>query len=269
MPTIGRYTILDKLNHSNMSMVYTCYDTLLNQKFAIKFLSPQINKNEHSIISEARILSGLTHSNIIRFFEYNLCQKTNIEYIILELLYGFNLKDFIKYNILSFKEKIKIFIQIIDAIKFIHQHNIVHLDLKPENIFIENNLTVKILDFGLSRIKDSPVQYQDSIVGSLDFISPEQIINDRISCHSDIYALGCLLYFIISDGQILDYNYDLNTKILRKRKHMTGINMAIDNTDLCDIIMLMLMPIDRRGSIDEIRSFLMNKYITSNQGITI
>lgn len=203
---IDHYRLLDKIDSGGMGEVYRAYD-LRNRSvtWAIKILKEDTYKDENCrkrFKSEAAFIDQLDHPNIVRIFKRG--EYHGRLYMVMELLEGKNLREFLENeNRLELKTALSIMIQIADALKEIHQRGIIHRDLKPENIMVLSNTgylpQVKLLDFGLARFKNQPGQTGvGMIMGTIFYLSPEQLSGARASFSSDIYALGVLYYQLLT-----------------------------------------------------------------------
>ena len=237
---ILNYNLTKKIGQGGMATVYEAkHITFDDRKVAIKVLDPILSRNidvTSRFKNEAKIMASINHQNIVKVIDFDSENETLA--IIMELLDGQNLSDIIEQKKLSFEQKINIFKQILQAIDYGHQRNIVHRDIKPTNVFLtNNNTTAKILDFGIAKLLDSDNQKTATglTMGTPMFMSPEQVKGKRdINQKSDIYSLGVLLYYMISEKTPYDNNesqYDILTNIVNKPlpelKNEDQINLII------------------------------------------
>lgn len=200
-----RYAIIDQIGEGGMGTVFKAIEKELNRKVALKLLhSGLIADEEHRarFEREGKILSGLHHRNILTFYRFGVWKQTR-PYIVMEFLEGPSLRQLMDNGGLTPERAIQIAIQICDGMQAAHQMKVVHRDLKPSNIIIVDDDgadVAKILDFGLARIltdgKQSLTQTGD-LVGSVQYMSPEQCKGQRADERSDIYSLGCIIYEMI------------------------------------------------------------------------
>ena len=171
-----------------------------NANYALKILRSDLAPEMHQLqrggqfLSEAKILSNLKHPNIVEIYDYGFSDNY-MPYILMEFVKGKPLTKIIKHDSLDLKKRLNIFIQICKAIQFIHNNKILHRDIKPGNIMIADDLTVKLTDFGLAHIIDTNSSTDNQISGSPAYMSPEAFSEtDTIDHHSDIFSLGILGY---------------------------------------------------------------------------
>lgn len=190
-----RYEILNRIGIGGMSIVYKAKDHKLNRFVAIKQLKEEF-ANDPTFLAkfqtEAQAAAGLTHPNIVNV--YDVGHENGINYMVMELIEGITLKDYISQKgQISFKEAVSIGIQVARGIEDAHNHNIIHRDIKPQNIMISTDGKVKVTDFGIARAATSETITSDAM-GSVHYISPEQARNGYVDARSDIYSLGIVLY---------------------------------------------------------------------------
>ncbi len=196
-----RYTILRQLGEGGMGSIYLACEIELNREVAIKILHREFIADEDQrarFEREGRILSSLSHPNILKFYRFGLWQKT--PYIVMEYLEGNSLHTVIeRTGALPPAQCLKIAIQISEALSFTHEHNFIHRDLTPSNVFLEDSNNVKLVDFGLARTIQSETNTQHltqtgALIGSIYYMSPEQCSGQKADQRSDIYSLACVLY---------------------------------------------------------------------------
>ncbi len=202
--TIGKYIIEKKLGQGGMGVVYKAYDPILDRVVAIKLMTSELSKDERLIkrfIREARISAKLDHPNIIKV--YDLGQEGPNYYLVMEYIDGQTLRDYLRNRkSINLLESLKIFKQILEAMAYAHSRGVVHRDLKPENIMLTRNLSVKVMDFGLAFIKGShSITSPGSVMGTLAYFSPEQAQGLEVDHRTDIYALGVILFELVT-GQL-------------------------------------------------------------------
>jgi serine/threonine protein kinase len=171
------------------------------QKFALKMLRHDLFGNQSGkaqierFLREAEILSQINHPNVVRIYESGLSANGNIPYILMEYVNGSNLTWWIKNRSISVRKKVKIMLKICDALQAIHQCGILHRDIKPGNIMLRNDLTVKLTDFGIARAVDSDLTMTFEVIGSPAYMAPESFTDSRCTDHrSEIFSLGILAY---------------------------------------------------------------------------
>jgi len=222
---IHNYKISRLIGEGGMASVYEAVHEKLQTKVAVKILNPMLaaNKNiRQRFENEARFMASLTHPNITRVIDYE--ERPDLLAIIMEFLEGEDLSSRIKKTgAMPPDEAIRIFQQVLDAFQYAHQKGIVHRDVKPSNIFLEPNGTVKILDFGIAKLVDSgeDMTMTGTQIGTPVYMSPEQVNTDKTIDHrSDIYSLGVTLYYLLRGEAPYDTtissSFQIYTKIVQE-----------------------------------------------------
>ena len=200
-----RYEILGKVGAGGMSDVYKAKDLTLGRFVAIKVLKAEFSEDINFVTkfrSEAQAAAGLEHPNIVNI--YDVGSENGLHYIVMEYVEGITLKTYIeKKGQLSFKEAVSIAIQVGRGIEAAHNKNIVHRDIKPQNIMISTEGKVKVTDFGIARAATSNTISSD-VMGSVHYSSPEQARNGFVDGKSDIYSLGIVMYEMVTGRVPLD-----------------------------------------------------------------
>ena len=242
----NRYVIVDIKGQGGMAIIYRALDLHTHQQVAIKHLmfDPQASPEEREtriqrFDSEARLLQLLNHPYILKLFDYNPEQH----YMVLELLEGLDFKTHVSVNQLSPRAILVLLVQLAEALEDVHAHGIVHCDLKPDNVIIENN-KVKLLDFGIARLPGGENHAsRNSLVGTLEYMSPEQIQNPRSTFpQSDIFAFGVLMYELFT-GQLpfaADNPAMATYAILNQEPHAPHEQLPHLGTDLSHLILTCL-----------------------------
>lgn len=197
-----RYKIISELGHGGMSDVYEARDIIFKRPVAIKIIKfDTANKIENLIRfqNEARFAAAFSHPNIVKIYDFG--EHENLPYIVQEFIKSDTLRDILDYK-KSFRpnEACAIMLQICDALIEVHSRKIVHRDIKPQNIFYGNDGTVKLGDFGISVLIDSPLNVNENkkVMGTVQYLSPELVYGKKPSFQSDIYALGITFYEIVT-----------------------------------------------------------------------
>jgi serine/threonine protein kinase/tetratricopeptide (TPR) repeat protein len=197
---ISHYRILEQLGKGGMGEVYLAEDLKLERKVAIKFLPQHLTKDKENVERferEAKATATLNHPNIVTIYE--IAEENTQVFIVMESIDGQSLRTKIKSGFLDLYEILDITNQICDGLSEAHKADIVHRDIKPENILIDKNGRVKILDFGLAKLKGvSKLTKETSTLGTLHYMSPEQIQGQEIDHRSDIWSLGVVLYEMLT-----------------------------------------------------------------------
>lgn len=197
----GRYKILKMIGGGGMANVYLAHDMILDRDVAIKILRMDFSDNENFIRRfnrEAQSATSLAHSNIVSIFDVG--EEGDIYYIVMEHVEGLTLKKYIQQNSpLSVHKVIEIMKQLTAAIAHAHQNNIVHRDIKPQNILIDEHNTVKITDFGIATaLSATTITQTNSVLGTVHYLSPEQARGGSANKKSDIYSLGIVMFELLT-----------------------------------------------------------------------
>ena len=222
--TILHYKILEKLGEGGMGVVYLAEDTKLGRKVALKFLPQHISVDSEAKARfeiEARAAAALNHPNIATI--HNIEETDNEMFIVMEYIKGKELKDIIVETrdrmSLQINEVIKIATQIADGLEAAHKEGITHRDIKTGNIMITESGIVKVMDFGLAKVKGgSKVTQMGSTVGTIDYMSPEQTRGDEVDSRADIWSLGVVIYEMLTGKMPFrgDYNQAIIYSILNE-----------------------------------------------------
>ncbi len=198
--TISHYKILRKLGEGGMGEVYLAEDIRLKRQVAIKFLPEHLTKDKQNVKRferEAEAAASLNHPNIVTI--YDIIDSDNQICIVMEFVDGKSLRDMITRNQIGIIDSIDIIKQICEGLAKAHQAGIVHRDIKPDNILIGNDGRVKILDFGLAKLRGvSKLTAETSTVGTTHYMSPEQLQGKEVDQRSDIWSLGIVMYEMIT-----------------------------------------------------------------------
>ncbi|HCS72506.1 MAG TPA: Stk1 family PASTA domain-containing Ser/Thr kinase, partial [Clostridiales bacterium] len=197
-----RYELLEKSGDGGMAVVYKANCRLLKRIVAVKILKPDLAENDEFIARfnrESQAAASLSHPNIVNM--YDVGQEDDIHYIVMEYVDGETLKNRIRREgRLSMEEAVRIASEICSALQHAHDNNIVHRDIKPQNILINKEGTAKVADFGIARaVTSSTVTMADSkVIGSVHYFSPEQARGGYVDKKTDIYSLGIVLYEMVT-----------------------------------------------------------------------
>ncbi len=194
-----RYEILSKVGAGGMSDVYKAKDHILSRFVAIKVLKQEFSEDSSFVTkfrAEAQSAAGLEHPNIVNI--YDVGSENGLYYIVMEYVEGITLKTYIeKKGQLSFKESASIAIQVARGIEAAHNKNIIHRDIKSQNIIISTDGKVKVTDFGIAKATSSNTISSD-VMGSVHYASPEQARNGFVDGRSDIYSLGIVMFEMVT-----------------------------------------------------------------------
>ena len=195
----GRYEIIEQVGVGGMSYVYKAYDSKKKRVVAIKMLKEELAIDDEFVRkfkSEALACKDIRQENVIS--AYDVVDEDNMHYIVMEYIEGITLNKYIKQKgKLSNEETINISIQVAKGIQAAHKKGIIHRDIKPQNIVINDKGIAKITDFGIARAITSTTK-NISVIGTVHYISPEQVRNTKVDFRSDIYSFGCTMYEMIT-----------------------------------------------------------------------
>ena len=206
MQTIGRYQLLEKLGQGGMGVVYRARDTLLERTVAVKVISAPIDQNaelRERFFREARAAGKLSHKNIITI--HDLGEHEGQPYLAMEYLEGQDLlARMAAPQRMSLRRKVEIATEMCEGLDFAHQHGVVHRDIKPANVYITDGGTVKILDFGLARLVTSELTRSNMMMGTINYMAPEQIRGEKVDHRADIFSTAVVLYELLSGRRAFD-----------------------------------------------------------------
>ncbi len=182
-------------------MVYLAHDTVLERDVALKVMVAQIADDPElktRFEREARAVAKMTHPNVVTVFDLGN-HVDGSPYIAMELLKGQDLQKAMRQPPpMTLERKVTIIVQVLAGLAHAHQAGIVHRDIKPANIFINQDGTVKIMDFGVARLTSASMTGTGNIVGTADYMSPEQVKGSRVDGRSDVFSVGCMLYELLT-----------------------------------------------------------------------
>ncbi|HET7434644.1 MAG TPA: protein kinase [Thermoanaerobaculia bacterium] len=206
---LGPYEVLDLLGRGGMGEVYGAIDSRLGRQVAVKILPAELTDHEESLARfrrEARAIAALSHPNIVSVFDIGTQAST--PYVVTELLDGETLRTRLQRGAIPLAEALKIASGIADGLAAAHAKGIIHRDLKPENVFLTTSGVVKILDFGLAATQEpfvgsSGVTHSEAltepglVIGTIGYMSPEQLRGQALTTSADVFAFGCVLYEMV------------------------------------------------------------------------
>ena len=200
----GRYEIKEIIGVGGMAVVYKAYDNQENRTVAVKILKEEFISNEEFVRrfkNESKAIAMLSHPNIVKVYDVSFGDL--IQYIVMEYIDGITLKEYIEHEgSLRWKDAVHFTIQILKGLQHAHDKGIVHRDVKPQNIMVLPDGTIKVTDFGIARFARSEQRtITDKAIGSVHYISPEQARGERTDEKTDIYSVGVILYEMLT-GQL-------------------------------------------------------------------
>ena len=195
-----RYVLEDMIGSGGMAVVYRATDRVTGNDVAVKILKDEFVADEQfrrRFLNESRAISMLRHRNIVSVIDFEF--EGNLQYIVMEYIDGITLKDFIRtQKAIPYTIAIKITMQILSALQHAHERGIIHRDIKPQNIMVLRDGSVKVADFGIACLANSANTLTQEALGSVHYMSPEQARGDRTDARSDIYSAGVVLYEMLT-----------------------------------------------------------------------
>ncbi len=197
----GRYRLIQRVGAGGMAEVWCAEDTMLNRRIALKFLLERFTQDARFVERfrrEASAAAGLQHPNVVGVYDRG--EHDGVPYIAMEYVEGASLKDLIARG-LSIEEAVEIIRQVLAGARFAHSRGIVHRDLKPQNVLIDAEGRARVADFGIARAGASEITQTGSVLGTAQYLSPEQAQGLAVTAASDIYSIGVMLYEALT-GQV-------------------------------------------------------------------
>ena len=198
---LGKYEIVGKIGQGAMGEVFRAHDPILGRDVAIKTMTATIGTDEElrkRFHREAQSAARLSHPNIITIYDFG--EDQGKVYMAMELLEGNDLKDLIgRHTPMSLEQKLALMEQICDGLAFAHGKDVVHRDLKPANIHIQRGGQIKIMDFGLAKLSSSDMTRAGMIMGTPNYMSPEQVRGEKATSRSDVFSLGAVFYELLTN----------------------------------------------------------------------
>ncbi|MDE5621088.1 MAG: Stk1 family PASTA domain-containing Ser/Thr kinase [Ruminococcus sp.] len=203
----GRYEITELIGVGGMAEVYKGVDVMDHKDVAIKILKKEYAENEEFLRrfrNESKAIAVLSHPNIVKIYDVGFSEK--IQYIVMEYIDGITLKEYIEEEkVLTWKDTVHFVIQILRALQHAHDKGIVHRDIKPQNIMMFTDGTIKVMDFGIAKFaREEGKTATDQAIGSVHYISPEQASGDVTDAKSDIYSVGAMMYEMLTGSKPFD-----------------------------------------------------------------
>ncbi len=216
----NRYEILEVIGVGGMAVVYKARCHRLNRLVAVKILKDEYSQDEEfrrRFHAEGQAVAMLSHPNIVSV--YDVSTSDDADYIVMELIDGISLKQYMESKgVLNWKETLHFAIQIAKALEHAHNRGIVHRDIKPHNVMVLKNGSVKVADFGIARVMSKSNTLTKEALGSVHYISPEQAKGARVDSRSDIYSLGIVMYEMMTGRP----PYDGDSPVSIAIQHING-----------------------------------------------
>lgn len=203
----GRYEITELIGVGGMADVYKATDVMENRTVAVKILKAEYSENEEFLRrfrNESKAIAVLSHPNIVKIYDVGFTDE--IQFIVMEYIDGITLKELLEQQgVLRWKDALKFVTQILKALQHAHDKGIVHRDIKPQNIMLFPDGTIKVMDFGIARFsRIDGKTLSDKTIGSVHYISPEQAKGEMTDERSDIYSVGVMLYEMLTGRKPFD-----------------------------------------------------------------
>ena len=231
----GRYQVIEELGHGGMGRVYKVQDTKIGEKIALKLIRPEAGLDKKSIdrfSNELKLARKIRHKNVCQMFDLGEDQGT--QYITMEYVHGEDLKQLIrKVGRLSPGQAVGIARQVCDGLEEAHKQGVVHRDLKPQNIMVDQDGKARIMDFGIARsLSGKSMTGAGVMIGTPEYMSPEQVEGKDVDQRSDIYSLGIILYEMVAGR--LPFIGDTPISIAHKQKYESPEDPKKLNTQVSD-----------------------------------
>ena len=273
----GRYEIHELIGVGGMANVYRCTDTIDDREVAIKILKDEYLNNEEFIRrfkNESKAIAMLSHTNIVKVYDVSFGDM--IQYIVMEYIDGITLKEYIdQQGIIEWKDALHLTTQILKALQHAHECGIVHRDIKPQNIMLLQDGTIKVTDFGIARFSDKSTRTMtEQAIGSVHYIAPEQARGDVTDGKTDIYSVGVMLYEMLTgklpfdgDSAVTVALMQLQSTPKRPREVNPGIPIGLEQITM---MAMQKKPSDRYNSaaemLSDIERFRLNPSIVFDYG---
>ena len=227
-----RYQILEKIGQGGMAVVFRALDLRLNREVAIKIIRDELFRDADMLrrfYAEAHAVAQLSHPGIVAV--YDVSQNENVGYLVMELISGITLKQYIdRKKTVPWKQVVHFSRQIADALQHAHEHGIIHRDIKPLNIMLLQNGTTKVADFGIAAFENEIRETSGQAVGSLHYIAPEQLRGGRADARGDVYSLGVTMYEMLTGYK--PYTGETPAEILKKQSANTLLPVRAFDVDV-------------------------------------
>ncbi len=228
----GRYEITELIGVGGMADVYKATDILEEKTVAVKILKTEFADNEEFVRrfrNESKAIAVLSHPNIVKIFDVGFTEK--IQFIVMEYIDGITLKEFMEQQgVIKWKDCVHFIIQILRALQHAHDRGIVHRDIKPQNIMLFSDGTIKVMDFGIARFaREEGKTISDKAIGSVHYISPEQARGDVTDEKSDIYSVGVMMYEMLCGVKPFDGDNPVSVALMHMQNEAQPLRAVNDS----------------------------------------
>ena len=215
----GRYEIKELIGSGGMADIYKAYDSIEEKIVAVKILKEEFANDDDFLRrfrNESKAITLLSHPNIVKIFDVGFTEK--LQFIVMEFIDGITLTEYIeREGVIKWKDAVHFTLQILRALQHAHDKGIVHRDVKPQNVMLLQDGTIKVMDFGIARFaRENGRTLSDKTIGSVHYISPEQARGEHIDERSDVYSVGVMLYEMLTGRK----PYDGDTPVAVALMHM-------------------------------------------------
>ena len=213
----GRYEITELIGVGGMADVYKATDIIDNKIVAVKILKREYAENEEFLRrfrNESKMVATLSHPNIVKVYDVGFSDK--LQFMVMESIDGITLKEYIdNERVLTWKDSVHFIIQVLRALQHAHDKGIVHRDIKPQNIMLFTDGTIKVMDFGIAKsAKEQAYTATDQAIGTVYYISPEQARGDEVDEKSDIYSVGTMFYEMLTGQKPFDADKPVSIAVM-------------------------------------------------------
>ncbi|MDD5923539.1 MAG: Stk1 family PASTA domain-containing Ser/Thr kinase [Clostridia bacterium] len=254
----GRYEINELIGVGGMAMVYRAYDIIDDRAVAIKILKDEFLNNADFIRrfrNESKAVAVMSHPNIVKVYDVSFGDV--IQYIVMEYIDGITLKEYIaQQKEIGWKEALHFIVQILNALKHAHEKGIIHRDIKPQNIMLLQDGTIKVTDFGIARFSNKETRTMtEKAIGSVHYIAPEQARGDITDNKSDLYSVGVMMYELLTGKLPFEADNAVSVAIMQLQsepKPLREINPSVpDGLEEITLKAMQKNPAKRYASADD------------------
>lgn len=257
-----RYEVIEKVGEGGMAIVYKARDIRLDRCVAVKVVRDELFGDEEVIkrfYAEAHAVATLSHPNIVSV--YDVSQSEDISYIVMELISGITLRQYMdRKRPVPWKQVLHFSKQIADALQHAHERGVIHRDIKPQNILLLQNGTIKVADFGIAAFENEINETKGQAIGSLNYIAPEQLKGKKADVRGDVYSLGVSMYEMLTGFK--PYTGETPLEILQKQQAAAPLPIRAFDVDVPqefeDIVLKAMAPEpeNRYKSAEELKKAL-------------